>query len=721
MKNYSVGLGGITLVFLFGFFIFISKAQAAVVDISASGACTSSTDDDTAKVQTVLNNLANGDTLNISCLTSINGTGLRLTGKSNITINGSSSGAGFKATVAAGQGIPGFGPYMLVLDNCSGCQVKNLEFNSASLKVGGFGITGSANATFSGNYLHDVVGNVTGGAMASSLNTDLRILNNRIERTSRSVGSNEDPRGMWLGNGDLEEVNLYVEGNIIKDVAGTGIAFHAKGFTLLKNTVERTNGACIKHAYGGSEPTQLIAENILKNCKFNGIQIKDQGNHTVANLIIRDNTIELNGSPEGGPGIAAFTRLENSQILRNKILNNNRPNLGGWLGGVYIQGANGLTIADNEIYDSGDGTGKQFMGIYLEALQNSSNVTIKNNLFKNHSLAGIILGQRASTGSTLSGVNIVDNVFQNNSQVAIKVEENTLNSISAISFSNNCFQGNGINLQDNRGSRSLAQPVSSITCTYPISVTPPSADTQPPSVPTGLIGSGTSATRIDLSWNASNDLPAAGQSASGLAGYRVYRNGVQIGTTPNPQYYDTPVITGTSYAYSVSAYDSAGNVSAQSSSVNITAISGTQQIKRKIVLPLESRTTNQQIGGKLAFFNLQNSQLAEINFTSDALGEAVVDIPVGMPSTANLRVTASGFLARRLSSVNLSDPSLLAVNFSALRAGEFNGDNIVNSLDFSFLSSRWLTADQLADLNRDGTVNVLDFSFLSRNWGQSGE
>jgi hypothetical protein len=92
-----------------------------------------------------------------------------------------------------------------------------------------------------------------------------------------------------------------------------------------------------------------------------------------------------------------------------------------------------------------------------------------------------------------------------------------------------------------------------------------------------------------------------------------------------------------------------------------------------------------------------------------------------MPFTANLRVTASGFLARRINSVNLSDPGQLAVNFPALRAGEFNGDNIVNSLDFSFLSSRWLTADQLADLNRDGTVNVLDFSFLSRNWGQSGE
>jgi len=46
----------------------------------------------------------------------------------------------------------------------------------------------------------------------------------------------------------------------------------------------------------------------------------------------------------------------------------------------------------------------------------------------------------------------------------------------------------------------------------------------------------------------------------GVAGYRVYRGGVQVGTTTALQYLDSGLQPQTTYGYEVRAYDAAGNV-----------------------------------------------------------------------------------------------------------------------------------------------------------------
>ncbi len=48
--------------------------------------------------------------------------------------------------------------------------------------------------------------------------------------------------------------------------------------------------------------------------------------------------------------------------------------------------------------------------------------------------------------------------------------------------------------------------------------------------------------------------------------------------------------------------------------------------------------------------------------------------------------------------------------------GDFDHNGIVNSLDWSYMNSKWFTADATADLNHDGIVNSLDFSILNKNW-----
>lgn len=94
-------------------------------------------------------------------------------------------------------------------------------------------------------------------------------------------------------------------------------------------------------------------------------------------------------------------------------------------------------------------------------------------------------------------------------------------------------------------------------------------DSTAPSVPSGLRATATTSSNISLSWSAATD------SGSGLAGYKLYRNSVQVanisaGTT---SYTDSGLSPGTSYTYTISAYDNAGNQSAQSTSIQATTTS----------------------------------------------------------------------------------------------------------------------------------------------------
>ncbi len=92
-----------------------------------------------------------------------------------------------------------------------------------------------------------------------------------------------------------------------------------------------------------------------------------------------------------------------------------------------------------------------------------------------------------------------------------------------------------------------------------------SGDLEPPTTPTGLSATATSATRVDLSWTASSD-------DTGVAGYTVLRDGVGIATVggSSTSYSDTSVVASTSYAYAVDAFDAAGNHSDPSSAVSVT-------------------------------------------------------------------------------------------------------------------------------------------------------
>jgi len=97
---------------------------------------------------------------------------------------------------------------------------------------------------------------------------------------------------------------------------------------------------------------------------------------------------------------------------------------------------------------------------------------------------------------------------------------------------------------------------------------PPAVDATPPTVPQGLAATAQSTTQIALSWTASTD------AGVGVAGYRVFRNSgaTAIASVTTTTYTDINLSAGTSYTYTVRAFDAAtpANESADSASASAT-------------------------------------------------------------------------------------------------------------------------------------------------------
>lgn len=90
-------------------------------------------------------------------------------------------------------------------------------------------------------------------------------------------------------------------------------------------------------------------------------------------------------------------------------------------------------------------------------------------------------------------------------------------------------------------------------------------DSTAPAPVVGLSGSALSENRISLTWTASSD-------DTGVAGYRVIRDGSPIGFSLNTAYEDWYLSVGTNYSYQVVAFDEAGNESSPSNPANTSTL-----------------------------------------------------------------------------------------------------------------------------------------------------
>lgn len=89
------------------------------------------------------------------------------------------------------------------------------------------------------------------------------------------------------------------------------------------------------------------------------------------------------------------------------------------------------------------------------------------------------------------------------------------------------------------------------------------SDTQPPTVPASPHATSVSSTSVSLAWSPSTD-------NVGVTGYTVYRDGTALAATATTSLTDNNVSAGTTYTYTVDAFDAAGNHSAQSQALQVT-------------------------------------------------------------------------------------------------------------------------------------------------------
>jgi chitodextrinase len=98
-------------------------------------------------------------------------------------------------------------------------------------------------------------------------------------------------------------------------------------------------------------------------------------------------------------------------------------------------------------------------------------------------------------------------------------------------------------------------------------------DVTAPSRPVALVAEARTATRVMLSWGAASD-------DVGVVGYRVFVNGLEVGSTSKLAFLVRDLLPETEYRFKVFAFDAAGNVSPRSRIVKATTFADTSRPSR---------------------------------------------------------------------------------------------------------------------------------------------
>jgi hypothetical protein len=200
---------------------------------------------------------------------------------------------------------------------------------------------------------------------------------------------------------------------------------------------------------------------------------------------------------------------------------------------------------------------------------------------------------------------------------------------------------------------------------------------------TAIDGTGTSASVTSVTVTGPATLPVTGTYS------------VTIGSsTPNGLYTVTAVVT-----------DQAGNeiIKTATFTVNKNQITGT--------VAMDFIGT----GTRLVTFVLNGATTMTAAVDSGG-AYTLTNVPDGITAVS---AKTTWTLRKKLS--GLSAPSgQITANFTLL-AGDINGSNSINVLDYSFMKLKWYTDDITADINGDGAVNVLDYDIMKTNWFKIGD
>jgi parallel beta-helix repeat protein len=419
--------------------LLLTKVNAADLDIRQFGAnCDGS--DDAAAVQQALNALSDGQRLTVSCQVSIGASGISLSRKNDVVVEGV-DGGGFVAMAPNKENI------LFGIEYCDRCVFRMLYIDARNYPVAGLSINYSNNARIEANTIVNVTYNASAAILGLGNRGNLYTWNT-ISNTSPYIVDGQivdGTRGIWLGNPrqSLIEWNAVITNNKLTDIGATAIAVNGVGATVTGNYVERSQGAGVKIAPPlGQGGRTFVRDNTLLNNRFSGVQIENAD----SSVVIQDNVLDQNQI--AGVYVSGGNFVD-GEISGNRISGSGEA-------GIYMYDANGVTIQENQIL-GGKG------GLTFESQSGAiQNVRLYNNVVNNLGGNGLVMLGR---GGSIRAVTLDSNAFTDIKLYAMALEGGEINNPNLIA---NCFVNLGAGtLLDTRGSVSLPAPQPNQNCIRP--------------------------------------------------------------------------------------------------------------------------------------------------------------------------------------------------------------------------------------------------------------
>lgn len=241
-----------------------------------------------------------------------------------------------------------------------------------------------------------------------------------------------------------------------------------------------------------------------------------------------------------------------------------------------------------------------------------------------------------------------------------------------------------------------------------------------PTVPGGLTVTGTTASSVSLSWNAST-------AATGctLQGYRIYRNGNQINTATGTTFTDSGLTSGVAYSYTVAAADTSNHLSGQSMAV--TATTTVDTTAPSVPSNLRSTLTTATSAALAWNASTDNSGLVKDYIIYRNGTQVGVSTTASYTDAALAPSTTYSFTVRARDFANNTSSATAGLSVTTLAGtgankGDLNGSGKVELTDLSILLAHWNATGvpvTQGDVNASGKVDLTDLSILLANWGKN--
>jgi chitodextrinase len=209
-------------------------------------------------------------------------------------------------------------------------------------------------------------------------------------------------------------------------------------------------------------------------------------------------------------------------------------------------------------------------------------------------------------------------------------------------------------------------------------------DTVPPTAPAGLAATLVSPGEADLTWSASTD-------NVGVAGYRIFRDGTQIGAVDAAtlHYADLTVVSATAYAYTVRAADGAGNLSDPSATATVSTPDATAPTAPTGLTATAVAPTRVDLAWTAA---TDDVGVTGYTVSRDGVQIASIGAVTSYSDTGALPATAQTYIVRALDAAGNSSPASASV--ASTTPGTVLLSDGFESAALTGWSNTWMVAQQ---------------------------